>query len=289
MGAGRIGEKLQEGEEMYQRLMDLCPDAIVIIQGEGYRFINPSFTRIFGYTQQDVDGGLSFLHLVQESDKDAVGRRYQDRLDGKPLPQTYRIDLVAKDGTLIPCETSAAVIRYEGQAADLVIIRDITERKRAEEKLKRARDELEMRVKERTADLEEVNTALKVLLKQREEDKSQIEAKVLSNIKDLVLPYINKLKKSPLNANQMTFMKIIESNLHDIVSPFVHQLSSKYMSLSPTEILVAQFVREGKTTKEISEVMGSSIRTVESHREKIRVKLGLKNKRVNLRSYLASV
>ena len=81
MGERSIKEKIQEGEETYQSLMNLCPDAVVIIQDTGYRFINPAFTRIFGYTQQDVDGGLSFFQLVQENDKGAVGRRYQDRLD----------------------------------------------------------------------------------------------------------------------------------------------------------------------------------------------------------------
>jgi PAS domain S-box-containing protein len=411
----KIDEKeFRESLETCQRFMGLCPDAIVVLQDGRYRLVNPAFTALFGYTKQEVDEGLSSVELVRESDREAVQHRYEKRLAGESVPRTYRIDLLAKDGTVIPCETSAALIQYEGRPADLVIIRDISERLeverklgesedkyrrlvetmneglavvdeqmrytyvndsfcemsgyssdeilgrsvaklhdkenmkilkeqfakrrqggrdsyrlalgrkdgdkvfvlisprpifdedgrfagsigvatnitalvRAEDALKRMRDDLEVRIKERTADLSEMNSALRVLLRQREEDKARIEAKVLANTKDLVLPYVNKLKKTRLDANQMSFLKIIESNLSDIVSPFVHQLSSKYLSLSPMEIQVAQLVREGRTTKEIAEVMGSSRRTIESHREKIRVKLGLKNKRVNLQSYLASV
>jgi DNA-binding CsgD family transcriptional regulator len=88
---------------------------------------------------------------------------------------------------------------------------------------------------------------------------------------------------------EKAFLKILESNLQDIISPFVRQLSSKYSILSPTEIRVAQLIKEGKTTKEIAELLGSSRRTVESHREKVRVKLGLKHKKINLRSFLDSM
>jgi DNA-binding CsgD family transcriptional regulator len=162
---------------------------------------------------------------------------------------------------------------------------DITARKQAEQAL----EEKQVALTVKTNELGELNDALRVLLKQREKDKKDIEQKLMSNVKDLIVPYVDKLKKSRLNTKQMTLLRILKSNLDDIVSPFTHQLSSKYTSLTPTQIQVAQLIREGKTTKEIAEIMNSSKRTVESHRENIRVKLGLKNKKVNLRSYLSSM
>ena len=81
-------EVLVESEEKSRILMDLSPDPIVILQGEGYQFINSAFTRVFGYTNQDVEHGLSFLELVQEHEKAAVLKQYQDRLAGKQLPKT---------------------------------------------------------------------------------------------------------------------------------------------------------------------------------------------------------
>jgi DNA-binding CsgD family transcriptional regulator len=145
--------------------------------------------------------------------------------------------------------------------------------------------ELEMK----TNNLEEVNTALRVLLKRREEDKAELEEKVLSNVKDLVLPYLEKLKETSLDTNQVAYLTILESNLNDIVSPFSRQLSSKHLGLTPTEIRVAGLVKDGRTTREIAELMNSSRRTVESHRENIRRKVGIKNQKVNLATYLSSI
>jgi DNA-binding CsgD family transcriptional regulator len=151
-------------------------------------------------------------------------------------------------------------------------------------------------VKERTAQLvqskeqlEEVNTALRVLLKRREEDKSELEEKVLSNVKDLVLPYVERLKKTPLNNHQKSCAEVLESNLTDIVSPFSRRLSSKYLGLTPTEIRVANLVKDGKTTKEIAEFMNISGKTVETHRDCIRKKMGIKHKKANLRTHLLSL
>ncbi len=144
-------------------------------------------------------------------------------------------------------------------------------------------------MKIRTSELEEVNTALRVLLKQKNEDKTELEKKVLVNVKELVVPYAKKLKESGLDAKQKAYLSILESNLNDIISPFVYKWSSKYLGLTPTETQVANLVKHGRTTKEIAGIMNLSRKTVEFHRDNIRKKIGIKNKKANLRIYLQSI
>lgn len=156
---------------------------------------------------------------------------------------------------------------------------------RANEKLKKREAEL----CRKTEELNELNSALKVLLKRREQDNAVLEERVLSNIKSLSGPYLEKLKLTSLNNQQMTYLGFLESSLNDIVSSFTRELSSKYLSLSPTEIQVANLIREGKSTKEIADLLNLSANTIISHRYKIRSKLRLKNKKTNLRAYLQSI
>jgi DNA-binding CsgD family transcriptional regulator len=127
------------------------------------------------------------------------------------------------------------------------------------------------------------------LLTRGKEDRRELEEKILSNVKELVAPYIDKLKKCRLDTKPMTYLRILESNLNDIVSPFVHQLSLKYSALTPKEIEVAQLIREDKKTREIAQLLSLSKRTIESHRQNIRNKLGIKDTKANLRSYLFSM
>lgn len=141
----------------------------------------------------------------------------------------------------------------------------------------------------RTNELEEVNSALRVLLKQKVKDKTEFEEKVMLNVKELILPYIEKLKKRRLDAKSMAYLSILESNLKDIVSLFVHKLSSKHSSLTPAEIQIAQLVGAGRTTKDMAELLNVSRRTIESHRQNIRMKAGLHGKKANLRSHLLSM
>ena len=172
-----------------------------------------------------------------------------------------------------------------------------------EQELREAHDELEKRIEERTSELtktneklkmnklmlEESNTALRVLLKKRDEDRIEIEEKMLYNIKELVKPYIEKLNETELTPKQEALLSIVKSNIDDIISPFVRDMSLKFLKLTPMEIQVANLIKQGKTTKQIAELMNLSGRTIETHRKKIRNKIGIGNKKANLRSHLLSL
>lgn len=152
------------------------------------------------------------------------------------------------------------------------------------EKLKEREAELEAR----QCDLQEVNSALRVLLKKREEDRGVLEDKVIANVKRLIEPYLKKLFNTGMNAEQCNLLGILEKNLDEIVSPFARDLST-YQDLTPTELQVANLIKQGKRTKEIAQILNLSVNTIKTHRFKIRTKLGLKNSPKNLTSHLTSL
>jgi len=144
-----------------------------------------------------------------------------------------------------------------------IIMRDITKRIKAEKELRKSEAEL----KDKTIDLGEFNTALKVLLKRREEDKSELEKKVLFSVEELTMPYIKEMKNTRLSSRQKTLMDIMESNLKEIISPFSERISEKISKLTPMEIQVANLVKQGQATKEIAGLLYLSTKTIDCHRE----------------------
>ncbi len=203
----------------------------------------------------------------------------------------YEVTHQATDGSIHKMDFSLKPVR--DKAGNIVLLiaegRDITDRKQAEEALRKAYDELEEKVRERTSELYNANIALRVLLKQREEDKNELEEKILSNVRELIMPSIEELKKSGLSSKYSSYLRLIESNLLEIISPFSIKLSSKYANLTNKEILVADFIKRGKSTKEIAGILDVSKGTIDSHRNNIRKKLGLSGTKANLRTYLSSI
>ena len=158
----------------------------------------------------------------------------------------------------------------------------ISSLKKAEKSQKKTRAELELQ----TCIVEETNTALKVLMQQRIEAKTELEETVLLNAKELIVPFLERLKKSRLDSKQKAYVNIIESNLNEIVAPLVREFSKINLKLTPAEIQVTNLVKQGKTTKEIAEFMNLATSTIDTHRNKIRKKFGIKNKKINLRTHL---
>lgn len=236
--------------------------------------------------------GLNYLKICDSAQGDATEvEKAREVADGIRRVIAGDIDEFATD---YPCHSPeekrwyyfrATRMADPGALRVVVSHEDVTAIKLAEEALRGRELDLELQ----TQKLEETNTALRVLLKAREEDKRELEEKVLANVKELITPYLKDLKNAGLDARQKAFLEIVESNLNDIISPFLHHLSSKYLNLTPREIQVATLVKEGKASKEIAEMLNLSMNAVDFHRKNIRKKLGLKNKKANLRTHLLSI
>ena len=162
---------------------------------------------------------------------------------------------------------------------------NITALKLTEEALKKREAELHLK----TLNLDEANTALKVLLKRREDDRVELEEKVLLNTRELLVPYLEKLKESGPDSRQSEYLNILEAHLNDITSPFLHRMYAKYQHLTPREIQIASLIKEGLTSKDIANVLNISTDAVDFHRKNIRKKFDLTRSKVNLRSYLLSL
>jgi PAS domain S-box-containing protein len=185
-----------------------------------------------------------------------------------------------------------------------IISRDATERYSLENSLKRLNGTLEQLVAKRTAELveknqelktkteqlEDLNAALRVLLEQRQKDKSELETNITSNIDRIIIPILQKiLNNNKLDALQREQLKVIHSNLRQITSSFATTLSADYLKFTPQQLQIANLIKLGRTTKEIAQFLGLSHRTIEVHRENIRRKLSLNGKNENLRTHLLSV
>jgi DNA-binding CsgD family transcriptional regulator/FtsZ-binding cell division protein ZapB len=153
----------------------------------------------------------------------------------------------------------------------------------AEEELQESNKQLSL---ERKA-LQESNAALRTVLKRIEEEKHEIYRHIKTNVDKIIMPIIHALDLQ-LPQTQRKYVEMIKTNLEEITSPFISQLSNSYHSLTPIEITVCNMIRNGLRTKEIAQVRGVSNATVNRHRENIRRKLKITNSSVNLATYLQS-
>ncbi|MFB3925616.1 MAG: PAS domain S-box protein [Syntrophales bacterium] len=277
-----IEDALRESELRYRTIFDNTGTATIIVEEDATIMIaNREFEKLSGFAREDLEGKKNWMQFIVGNNGKCPDRLHKawpaDPQGGQEL------QFVNRRGEIRHVLTVAAAIPETGRA--VVSLLDVTERKKAEYALKKREQELELK----SRSLEEANTALKVLLKHREDDKAALEETVLSNVRKLVQPYLEKLKLLKLNENQAAYVQIIESHLNDIISPFLRNLTSRYMNLTPREIEVASLVREGKTTKEIVKLLNISATAVDFHRKNIRAKFGIKNTKSNLRSYLLSL
>lgn len=399
-------KKLSEKENLHKLLINLSPDPITIIQDGKFVFASPSFFTIFGYTQKDIDAGLSYDRLLVQTDRAKVTERYNAKIKGETVPDFIYLEATKEDGSILSLEAKSTTINWLGNPAVMSIMRDITNQKKAELALRESEEHFkniaekspngifisdgtrlvyandqcsktlgyslqtlcsakfdlmkpvapesrnriknivsqlfsnidvppfqqkfvtpngrtintiltpklisyhgtpailgiitditelkntQERLTEATRslssqkkELQDKNAALKEILAQIENERLQVRKQITRNIDQLLMPILDHLKKhSP--ESQYRYLDILDETLHDLTSEFGIQRQNDLSTLSPRQLEICNMIRNRMPSKEIADVLGVSIRTIEVHRNNIRKKLGLSKKDINLSTYL---
>ena len=249
-----------------------------------HTYLSPRIYDILGYKPEELIG-KSPVEIMPPEEVKRAGPLIKKIISQRKPFLSFENVCFHKNGKLVFIEANGRpffdekgkLLGYRGSC------HDITGQKKTMDALK----EREHKLISQSRTLKEVNTALRVLLKQRKEDREELENKLVSNIREMILPYVLKLRKDNLNLKHRAYLDIIATNLNEIISPFISKVM--HLNFTPKEIEVSSLIKEGRSTKEIAELMGVAPSAVDSHRNNIRAKLGLNNKKINLRTYLLSL
>lgn len=283
---------LRESEEHLRSLMETAVNfavyRIAFRDGDPRRadivFVSPSIREIMGV--EDPETLDNWFENIHPDDKERIVDAHVS------LPRKTRVDESMRIYNPLLRQwrwiqfISTSVMDEQGRLKySNGIIFDITERVEAAEMLRQKEQELERK----TNKLAQLNTALQVLVEQREQEIHDIERGILNTFDRLIHPYLHDLFGTQLTDGQRTTLEIIESNVRKILSPLSKRLSDWQHRLTPAEIKVVDLIRNGKRTKEIAELLHISSNAVSFHRKRIRKKLGLTGQKVNLVTYLQSL
>lgn len=279
-----------ESKDNFRALAENANDGILIAIGGGeHVYANRRASEITGFSIQEILE-IRMQDLADPNELKKLERRLRKRLEGKPVPLCYETAILRKDGKKVPVDVTGAKTYWEGQPADIVIIRDITGRKHNEEELealanKRVADE-ERKLQDANRQLVETNTALSTLASNIEIMRKDTEATIERKIRVSILPIIEGLEQSKdLTQNDQRELRLLQDLVAGLTSTFNDQ-QELCTPLSPTEFRIAALIKEGLKTNEIARHMHISPETVKSHRQNIRKKLNIDNTPHRLRAHL---
>ncbi|SNQ61035.1 PAS domain-containing sensor histidine kinase [Candidatus Methanoperedens nitratireducens] len=271
----RTEEALLRSEENYRTLVDNIQDGVFMLLDTKFQFVNEAFARMTGYTVEEIKG-KDFRELIAPEHLEMVVDHYYRRLAGENVPREYEFCGLHKDGkTRIFVIMTVGLINYHGRVASIGTVKDITERKRMEEALHKAYDELEMRVKERTAELAEANESLKIEISERRraEERIRFQTIVLSQVNDAVVAFDNNHRIIYWNhgAEQLYNFKsrevlgrqIEEVTRHRWLKP--EDEKAAYDSLAATGSWRGEFIQARKNGEEIP--VEASIKTIKNKKD----------------------
>ncbi len=309
-----LEQALRSSESNFRAIAENSHDGIVVtdsIKGP-LVYANQRACEITGFaTQELLQIGPPQLVLVQEYP--LIKRIVERRLLGRNLPDCCEAQILRKDGVCVTVEVCGSSTVWQGKAAAMLFLRDISLRKVIEDKISKINRELERRVNERTreltetaaklewrqreilkhkADLERVNkelvqtnSALSVLARNMDRKCEKLEIKIAQKVSGQMIPLIDDIDRDGLPGKSRSKLEVLAAYLKNL-TPGAAKSREVIVSLSGMELQVAMMIKNGFRTDEIARILSISPHTVKTHRRSIRKKLGIRNSQVNLSSYL---
>lgn len=292
---------LQKNEERLRLVHSLSSTGFMDCDFESEKtYYCKNWNKLLGYRPGELqENRISWQDLLHPEDKTEALRVYQDCLDGLTDAYDNELRLKKADGSWMWSHFRGKVVERTIQSIPrrlIGLLSDIGDSREMHQEFLRDKELLEQNVSRQTEELArhneeltEANAALTVLLKKRQQDKDELEERLSENVVKIIEPLVRRLQRTDLDDDQIQILNEIEDNLHDITSSFVTKLTSEFVGLTPMEIQVATHVKQGKSTKEIADILCLAPDTINVHRKKIRKKLGIQNKSLNLQTFLASL
>ncbi|MDD4870887.1 MAG: response regulator [Kiritimatiellae bacterium] len=165
-------------------------------------------------------------------------------------------------------------------------LKEVADRKKRREAEKALSSSI-LEQKKQESVLKEKNIALKEILSQIESEKEEIKQHMTANVEKLLLPTLRELKRKGSSIDKH-YIELLEKNLSNMTSGFTKTMRDRISRLSPRQLEICNMIKSGMKNKEIASLMGISLRTVETHRNAIRKKLGISGNDTNLTTFLNS-
>jgi PAS domain S-box-containing protein len=270
-------ESLRYSEERFRQMIESSNQIFWIVEFNPRKaiYVSPAYEKIFNQPLEKIfENPNAYLECVHPDDVERIKNRYTD-LEAE-TDDEYRI--IDPEGSIRWLHSRTFPVKDPGGRIyrKCGIVEDITERREAGEQLK----------KERKA-LMEKNITLKEVLEHIEEEKRNFRLSIAENIQQIIMPTLRKIVNDDGTVNKSKLM-VLENSLGEMAL-ISGGLMHLYSRLSPREVEICTLIRNGATTKEIADALYISTSTVKKHREKIRKKLQITNRKTNLASYLKRV
>jgi PAS domain S-box-containing protein len=244
-----------------------------------FTYCSPSCKALYDYAPHELLGRNAIETLIPPEDREDQRGIFEEIRRSKEPRKGLRRRAMRKDGAIIPIETHCIPVLAKNTVTGFRgISRDISEILI-----------LELRLEHKARELTEVNNALRLLLHQSAEARAEHERRIHGNLQRLVLPYLEKAQTRCKDQEMALNLRVAAANIEKITSTFSLTLSARLGGLTPRELEVAELIKQGRSTKQMAAILDLSSRTVEFYRDKLRIKLGIKSKKTNLRSHLASL
>ncbi len=268
--------KYQVDEKLLASVVHFSEDSIIVTNnqldepGPTIVYVNPGFTKMTGYAPEEALGKTPRMLQGPKTDQEVL-KSLRKKLEANEVFFGQAINY-KKDGTEFWNEWHIEpIINEDGEVTHYIAIQhDVTKRKMQEEAIAQK------------------NTALTEILQQIEIEKNKIKEGVTLNVEEVLIPALKKLRRKGTKLDKQ-YIDILEQNLKDLTSTFGIQVSDKHLKLSPREVEIANLIKNGLSSKEIVDMLNISFKTVETHRNRIRKKLGITRQDINLTTYLQTL